>query len=284
MFFRVNGLCVRHIFFVSPPFQTALLIRLELEYFVYHIMRGVLFVTVVLGQLFFWDLVMKILIFFSYDAAVRFVDRRVGSWAQRLFGLAHAFAGFKLRYQGSEAEIPRRFILVSNHQSLGDIVALMASFTQTQVRFVAKRELRHGFPAVSQVLRLQRHALIERHGNFASTMKEIELLGSRSRRRGWCPVIFPEGTRSRDGVVRTFHAGAVRRLAESTGFPILAVAVDGGYKVARLSDFIGNDALGLYRVRAVAAYPAAGDKHELREHLADAEGRIARQVAEWQGR
>jgi 1-acyl-sn-glycerol-3-phosphate acyltransferase len=160
----------------------------------------------------------------------------------------------------------------------------MASFSQPQVRFVAKRELRHGFPAVSQVLRLQRHALIDRRGNFASTMKEIELLGKRCRRRGWCPVIFPEGTRSRDGEVKTFHAGAVRRLAESTGYPILAVAVDGGHKVARLSDFIGNDALGLYRVKAVAAYPPAAGKHALREHLADAESRISRQVAEWQGR
>lgn len=246
-------------------------------------MRGVLFVTVVLGQLLFWDLAMKLLLSVSYRSAVRFVDRRVSRWAQRLFGFAHAYFGFKLRYRPSEVEIPERFILVSNHQSLADIVAIMASFSRTQVRFVAKRELRHGFPAVSQVLRLQRHALIERHGNFASTMKEIELLGKRSRRRGWCPVIFPEGTRSRDGVVKTFHAGAVRRLAESTRYPILAVAVDGGVNVARLSDFVGNDALGLYQVRAVAAYPPAVDKHELRDQLADAESRIARQVADWQG-
>jgi 1-acyl-sn-glycerol-3-phosphate acyltransferase len=247
-------------------------------------MRGVLFVLTVIGQLLAWDLAMKLILLFSYQSALGYVDRRVSRWAQRLFGFAHAYVGFRIRYIDSQVEIPDRFILVSNHQSLADIVALMASFSDRQVRFVAKRELRHGFPAVSQVLRLQRHALIDRRGNFTETMREIELLGKRSRRRGWCPVIFPEGTRSRDGIVKTFHAGAVRRLAESTGFPILAVAVDGGHKVSRLSDFVGNEALGLYRVRPVAAYPPSASKHELRDRLADAEARIARQVAVWQGR
>lgn len=247
-------------------------------------MRGIVFVVTVIGQLFAWDLAMKLLLLFSYPAAVRYVDRRVSRWAQRLFGFAHAYLGFRLRYVESEVEIPDRFILVSNHQSLADIVSLMASFSHRQVRFVAKRELRNGFPGVSQVLRLQRHALIDRRGNFTETMREIELLGRRSRRHGWCPVIFPEGTRSRDGVVKTFHAGAVRRLAENTNYPILAVAVDGGHKVAALSDFIGNNALALLQVKPVAAYPPARDKHELRDQLAEAEQRIARQVAEWQGR
>lgn len=247
-------------------------------------MQAVIFVSIVICQLIYWDLAMKIILLFSYSRAVRFVDNRVSSWARRLFGFARSYVGLRLRNDSRGLELPERFILLANHQSLADIAALMATFRERNVRFVAKRELRHGFPAVSQVLRLQRHALIERHGKFHATMKEIELLGHRSRRRGWCPVIFPEGTRSRDGVVRTFHAGAVRRLAESTGYPLVAVAVDGGYNVSRLSDFLGKRGVGTYRVRTMAVYPATTSKRELREHLADAERRVAEQVAAWQGR
>lgn len=247
-------------------------------------MRAVILLSTVICQLLVWDLAIKVILLFSYPAAVRFIDRRVGTWAITLFGFARAYVGLRLKRELSSVDLPDRFILLSNHQSLADIVALMASFPERNVRFVAKRELRRGFPAVSWVLRLQRHALIERHGRFSATMKEIELLGRRSRAGGWCPVIFPEGTRSRDGVVRTFHAGAVRRLAESTRFPIVAVAVDGGYNIARLSDFIGKRTVGNYRVKAMAVYPPAASKQELREQLRDAEIRVATQVASWQGR
>lgn len=242
-----------------------------------------LFIVIVLAQLLYWDMVMKVTLLFSYRSAMRYVDARVAYWAAKLFGFAHAAVGLKLRRLDSEVELPSRFILIANHQSLADIAALMASFPEAQLRFVAKRELRHGFPAVSQVLRIQRHALIDRQGKFHETMQEIALLGERSRRKGWCPVIFPEGTRSRDGAVHTFHAGALRRLAESTRFPILAVAIDGGQQVVRLSDFAGKKNLGYFRLRPVAVYPAAETKQQLREQLQDAQERISRQVDAWQG-
>ncbi|MFP4329476.1 MAG: lysophospholipid acyltransferase family protein [Alkalispirochaetaceae bacterium] len=243
-----------------------------------------LVIVIVLGQLLYWDLLMKATILFSYDAARRYVDRRVSFWAAKLFGFAHAAVGLKLRRVETDLSLPVRFILIANHQSLADIAALMATFPGSKLRFVAKRELRHGFPAVSQVLRIQRHALIDRHGKFHETMQEIELLGLRSRRKGWCPVIFPEGTRSRDGRVHTFHAGAVRRLAEATRFPLVAVAIDGGERVVRLSDFFGKRDLGYFRVRPVGVYPVAETKQQLKDQLADAQDRITRQVEAWQGR
>jgi 1-acyl-sn-glycerol-3-phosphate acyltransferase len=64
---------------------------------------------------------------------------------------------------------------------------------------------------------------VERAGGARATRTAVELLGE-----GWNLVVFPEGTRSRDGWVQRFRTGAAR-LALEHGVPVVPIAVRGSY-------------------------------------------------------
>lgn len=65
---------------------------------------------------------------------------------------------------------------------------------------------------------------VERAGARKSTRLARELIGE-----GWNVVVFPEGTRSRDGWVGEFRQGAAR-LAVEHGIPVVPVAIRGSYQ------------------------------------------------------
>jgi 1-acyl-sn-glycerol-3-phosphate acyltransferase len=64
---------------------------------------------------------------------------------------------------------------------------------------------------------------IERQGSGRGTGTARQLI-----REGWNLVVFPEGTRSKDGWVQRFRHGTAR-LAEDAGIPIVPVAIRGAY-------------------------------------------------------
>jgi 1-acyl-sn-glycerol-3-phosphate acyltransferase len=202
--------------------------------------------------------------------------------APRLFfALARTYLGFELRYEKPTETLPDRFMLVANHQSLMDIPVLFFLFGDHQVRFVSKKELGRGVPLISQVLRYQHHCLVQRHSNHVDSIKTIDRFARRVRRDGSSPVVFPEGTRSRDGIIQSFHSGGVRRIQELAPLPIVAVALDGGWKVSHLKGLITNLRGGHYAVKAVRTYEAPKDKTETTAILESARAEIAAQIDTW---
>jgi 1-acyl-sn-glycerol-3-phosphate acyltransferase len=216
----------------------------------------------------------------SHRWAQRFSEQRSALWAQRLLRLARCYTGASVNFATDPGlELPPQGLILANHQSLIDIAAIMAYFYPRKVRFVAKKELRRGFPGVSAVLRVERHALIDRRGNFSEGMEKLKRLG-RAAKRGRCPVIFPEGTRSRDGRLRAFSPGAVRIVALQHPQPCIAVAVDGGYKLATFGDLIkARDPL--YRLEVVGVYPPPKTKEDVRHVVSRAHDDIAARLDAW---
>ncbi len=243
-------------------------------------MRATLFFCLIIAQLVWWDLLDKVRIAVSTSHARRVMNRYVPLRARRLFAIARRFAGLRLQIDLDDRDYPDRFVILANHQSVIDIVAIMAAFRHHSVRFVAKRELGKWFPAVSRVLRVQRHALINRSGDVAQAMHEIERLG-RDLGPGEAIVIFPEGTRSRDGRVHTFHSGALRRLLRARSLPLVIVALDGGWRLSRLSDLTQMRTGHRYRIKGVTIMDAAHDKRALLESVAHARELIDDTIAGW---
>ncbi|MEX2444344.1 MAG: lysophospholipid acyltransferase family protein [Alkalispirochaeta sp.] len=240
---------------------------------------GLLLVLIVL-QLFWWDLIDKVRMTANWAWARRSIDRSVANRARRLLAIARLTIGLSVRIEIDERQIPDRFMVVANHQSAIEIAAIMAAFRCHSVRFVAKRELRHWFPAVSRVLRIQRHALISRHGDFPTAMREIERLG-RTLQPGEGAVIFPEGTRSRDGRVQTFHSGAIRRLVSSRPLPMVVIAVDGGAGYSGLDDLVRIKPGHVFRLKMVGIFPPVAEKRALIAQLRAAEALIAQTISRW---
>ena len=220
---------------------------------------------------------------FGYSVARAYVDKNRARIAKRLFDCARFFGGLRLILENkTNKSLPERFVVLSNHQSLIDIPALVATVPTHQLRFVAKRELGRGVPLVSQMLRIQKHALINRKTNFSQTMKELKDFAGGTARIA-CPVIFPEGTRSRDGELGAFHTGAARVILERAHMPVLTVAIDGGKNLSTIKDLLHLRYGLVYRVAFLSLRDTPESKTEVISAIADARGEILAQLARWRG-
>lgn len=244
-------------------------------------MGSVFFVLCLVARLCYWDLQLKLRMAIRYRWAKRYADLRIHHMAEALFRLARVYLKLRIVIEKDpELKLPDHFLVVSNHQSVVDIVAVKLALAEYPVRFVAKKELGKWFPAVSAVLRVQRHALIDRHGRRDETMRELDRLARRSR-HGTCPVIFAEGTRSRTGEVLPFQAGAIRRLLSISPLPIVAIAIDGGHQFSRILEISARARNAVYRTRVLRVYPMDTSKSGVLNTVKQAEHAIREQIEEW---
>ncbi len=130
--------------------------------------------------------------------------------------------GWKIKTEGFEMiDKKMTYVIVSNHQSAFDILLLYRLFTY--FKWVAKKELAK-VPVIGWNLILNRCILLDR-GSQASAKKMIAS-GLKNLHTGNSLLIFPEGTRSKDGQVKRFKEGAFL-LAQQAKVPILPVVIEG---------------------------------------------------------
>jgi 1-acyl-sn-glycerol-3-phosphate acyltransferase len=165
---------------------------------------------------------------------VRRANRVTRHWNVVLTELTFRLLGARLDVRGELP--PGRFIVVSNHQSTADVAILPWALRSLNLKFVAKEELGRYVPTVSMALKHWGSALISRE----ATRQDIARIKTMARGLDhWdgSVVIFPEGTRSRDGRLRPYKAAAVRIVAHETGLPILPIAIDGTHVASDLVGF-----------------------------------------------
>jgi 1-acyl-sn-glycerol-3-phosphate acyltransferase len=138
-----------------------------------------------------------------------------------------ATTGVDVQIRGLE-RVPRHkpYLFISNHQSIYDIPVLFW-YLPFQLRIIAKDSLGR-FPVLGWHLARTGHVLVQRQNPGATVFKKVSAL----MRAGHSLIVFPEGTRSRDGVVGKFKGG-IFLLAIEAGLPIVPVAIDGTRRVMR---------------------------------------------------
>lgn len=136
--------------------------------------------------------------------------------------------GCRAKFRGFE-KIPdnRPLIIVSNHQSLYDIPALVVGFRKYYPRFISKKELAKNLPSISHNLKYGKSALIDRE-NGTQSVKEIFKLGKLIEEHNHAACIFPEGTRSKTGRVKKFMPAGVHTLLRAApSAVIIPFVIDG---------------------------------------------------------
>jgi 1-acyl-sn-glycerol-3-phosphate acyltransferase len=146
--------------------------------------------------------------------------------------------GVTVDVAGLERLVPgKTYVFVSNHQSIYDIPILFWSLPY-QLRIIAKESLGR-FPFLGWHLRRTGHMLVDRKRPDRAA---IFSWASRLTSQGLSLIVFPEGTRSRDGCVARFKGGSFY-LALEAGLPVVPLSVIGSRHVmlkGRLATYPGH--------------------------------------------
>jgi 1-acyl-sn-glycerol-3-phosphate acyltransferase len=113
-------------------------------------------------------------------------------------------------------------VLVSNHTSYADTIALIATLP-LDVVFVAKQELK-GLPLIGTILRKGGHPTVDRwdlRHSIADANRVTDIL-----RTGEVVLFFPEGTFTRAAGLKPFKMGAFTAAA-AAGCPVVPIALRG---------------------------------------------------------
>jgi 1-acyl-sn-glycerol-3-phosphate acyltransferase len=159
-----------------------------------------------------------------------FVARLLDSSGDRVLDLARwwsrsvtSFAGVKVVIENRATLVPEQpYVFMANHASSLDIWAVFVAIPR-RLRLIAKKQLAR-IPLFGWAMWAGRFIFIDR-GNGVAARRSIVEAGRRIH-DGDSVLIFPEGTRTRDGSLLPFKKGGFH-LASKAGVPIVPVALCG---------------------------------------------------------
>ena len=174
------------------------------------------------------------------------------------------WTGIRVRVEGSERLDPAiPTVYVANHASFLDIWGILAEFPGT-VRFVYKKGM-DWIPLMGLAMRAARHIPIDRRNRSAAFAAYDE--AAKVIRGGVSAVVFPEGTRSRDGRLKPFKKGPFV-LAIAAKAPVVPVFCENTYQLMPRGSWSPQP--GTITLRIGEPIPSEGYSYEQREHLAQA--------------
>lgn len=139
----------------------------------------------------------------------------------------------------NQEDLPKdcTLVFVANHQSMFDISPISWAFRKHQPKFVSKKELGKGIPSISFNLKHGGAALIDR----ADPKQAISCLMDFSKtikNNTWGAVIFPEGTRSKDGKPKEFAVNGLKIITKfnKEGY-IVPLTINNSWKVFKYGKF-----------------------------------------------
>jgi 1-acyl-sn-glycerol-3-phosphate acyltransferase len=159
-----------------------------------------------------------VLAYLRFRNGIRYL---MGFWARSVFPLM----GKKIYIEGRQhIQKGRRYILLANHSSMFDIIAIMAFYPDVSW-FGHERLLR--IPLFKRML-LMTDYIPMRINNIKNTREMLNNLENKAQHH--TVAIFPEGTRTLDGKLNSFYRGFIH-LLRATEHDILPVTLNGFYKL-----------------------------------------------------
>ncbi|MFO8098761.1 MAG: lysophospholipid acyltransferase family protein [Salinibacter sp.] len=218
-------------------------------------------------------------------AVARLVDRDpahyYAGYTLRIMGrlLTYVNPFWQIELEGPFPDNPRNpYVVVGNHFSQADPPII--SHVPWEMKWVAKKAL-FDLPVSGWLLRLSGDICVDRRDKKS---RAAVLSTSHEYLEKRCSVmLFPEGTRSRDGRVHRFSDGAFR-LAIKADVPVLPIAIDGTHEALPKHSIWFDPNPEPIRVKVLPPVPtepyALDEARALQRHV---RARIIAQIAEWRG-
>lgn len=140
-------------------------------------------------------------------------------------GFSMKLLGICVQVEGEE-RLPEtgRFLLVGNHRSNFDPIVTWYALENKNLAFISKPE-NFRIPIFGRIIRRCGFLPIDRENPrnaFSTIHKAAKLL----KKDQVCIGVYPEGTRSKEGILLPFHNG-VFKIAQKANVPIVVVAIQG---------------------------------------------------------
>jgi 1-acyl-sn-glycerol-3-phosphate acyltransferase len=182
------------------------------------------------------------------------------------------------RYQFEHIErIPKNvpLIFVSNHQSLYDIVAIIWYLRAFHCKFVSKKELGKGIPSISYNLNHGGSVLIDRKDS-KQALPAIKGLSEYIEKNCRSAVIFPEGTRSKNGMPKPFAQSGLKILCKyAPSAYVVPITINNSWKMVKFGTFpmgLGN------KLKFTIHSPLKVSAHSFEELVAQTESAIVEDI------
>ena len=176
---------------------------------------------------------------FGYQSHKKSVDylNFVLTKCTNILGTTYAFENREIIPKG----VP--IIFVANHQSLYDIIGIIWYLRRFHAKFVSKKELGTGIPSVSYNLRHGGSVLIDRK-DAKQAIPLIKGLGDYIEKFTRSAVIFPEGTRSKNGKPKEFAQSGLKILCKyAPSAYVVPISINNSWKMVKFGAFpmgLGN--------------------------------------------
>jgi len=161
-------------------------------------------------------------------------DHRWTYFPAVIWGKLFCYLAFiRVKINGKENFSPKKsYIFVSNHQSIYDVFVIYG-WLNSRFKWIMKNSLRK-IPLVGFACEKAGHIFIDRSSPLKA-QKSIKNAEEKLK-NGASVVIFPEGSRTKDGNVNKFKRGAFK-IAEDLKLPIVPITIDGAYKAMPHNSF-----------------------------------------------
>ncbi|MCX6247905.1 MAG: lysophospholipid acyltransferase family protein [Bacteroidetes bacterium] len=161
---------------------------------------------------------------------------------------------WRTRVTGKNKIDPKEtYVMVSNHQSGADILVLFRLYSH--YKWVAKQSL-FFYPFIGWNMWLNGYIPIVRSRGRSKLMMMDKAVNT--VKAGNSVMLFPEGTRTRDGNIQPFKTGAFR-IALDTKSPILPIAIKGTFSAINKNSLLIHKN---YDIRVVVLDPIPYDEIE----------------------
>ena len=128
-------------------------------------------------------------------------------------------------------------IFAANHQGIFDIIGMGWQFRKHHVKYVSKIELGKGVPSISYNLRHGGSVLIDRK-DPRQALPELKKMGEYIQKYNRSTVIYPEGTRTKNGQPKEFASNGLKILCKyAPDAYVVPVTINNSWKVFRYGSF-----------------------------------------------
>lgn len=203
-------------------------------------------------------------------------SRTMGYWPGHLWArLFCIMCLIRVSVKGSDnINAKTSYVFVANHQGAFDIFTIYG-YLGHNFRWMMKKALEK-IPLVGYACRVSGHIYVD--NSTPSAVKTTMETAEKRLAGGLSVVVFPEGSRTRDGRMHSFRRGAFT-LAVEFGLPVVPVTIDGAFKVlprGKILPHYGEITLTIHQ----PINPVEGGKHELASLIEQSAAAIASALPE----